>query len=55
MTAAVKGAGATLRERYTPHARGVSLDEAVGEIHANDDAVLNVLRGPLLQARPGSQ
>ncbi|WP_331727952.1 inositol monophosphatase [Streptomyces sp. NBC_00158] len=55
VTAAVKTAGATLRDRYAPHARGASLDEVVGEIHANDDAVLAVLREPLLRARPGSQ
>ncbi|MCX5174751.1 inositol monophosphatase family protein [Streptomyces virginiae] len=55
VTAAVKTAGVTLRGRYTPHARGVSLDEVVGEIHANDDAVLDVLREPLLQARSGSR
>ncbi|THA81254.1 inositol monophosphatase family protein [Streptomyces sp. A0592] len=55
VTAAVKTAGAALRDRYTPHARGVSLDEVVDEIHANDDAVLDVLREPLLRARPGSQ
>lgn len=55
VTAAVKTAGLTLRDRYTPHARGVSLNEVVDEIHANDDAVLNVLREPLLRARPGSQ
>ncbi|MFB6578114.1 hypothetical protein ACFCYC_11870 [Streptomyces sp. NPDC056402] len=55
MTAAMQAAGATLRERYTPHARGVSVDEVVGENHAHDDAVLNVLREPLWQARPGSQ
>ncbi|MFF4393482.1 hypothetical protein ACFY0G_43235 [Streptomyces sp. NPDC001552] len=55
VTAAARAAGATLRERYTPHARSVSLDEVVGEIHANDDAVLNVLREPLLAARPVSQ
>ncbi|GHF70966.1 inositol phosphatase [Amycolatopsis bartoniae] len=55
VTAAVRKAGDTLRERYTTHARGVSLDEIVGEIHANDDAVLAVLREPLLKARPGSQ
>ncbi|MER6251837.1 hypothetical protein ABT224_10740 [Streptomyces sp. NPDC001584] len=52
VTAAVKTAGVTLRGRYTPHARGVSPDEAVGETHANDDAVLDVLREPLLQAGP---
>ncbi|MFF5538136.1 inositol monophosphatase family protein [Streptomyces cinerochromogenes] len=55
VTAAVKTAGLTLRGRHTPHARGVSLDEVVAEIHANDDAVLDVLREPLLRARPGSQ
>ncbi|MFD9440739.1 inositol monophosphatase family protein [Streptomyces sp. NPDC060006] len=51
----VKVAGVTLRERYTTQARGVSLEEVVGEIHANDDAVLAVMREPLLKARPGSQ
>ncbi|QLJ03005.1 3'(2'),5'-bisphosphate nucleotidase CysQ [Streptomyces sp. NEAU-sy36] len=51
-TAAVRNAGLTLRERYLPHGRGVSLSEIVEEIHANDDAVLDVLREPLLRARP---
>ncbi|MCM1965339.1 inositol monophosphatase family protein [Streptomyces sp. G1] len=55
VTAAVKAAGRTLRDRHTPYARGVSLDEVVEKIHANDDAVLDVLREPLLRARPGSQ
>jgi myo-inositol-1(or 4)-monophosphatase len=55
VTAVVKAAGGTLRDRYTPQARGVSLDEIVDEIHANDDAVLDVLREPLLRARQGSQ
>ncbi len=55
VTAAVETAGLTLRDRHTPHARGVSLDEVVAEIHANDDAVLDVLREPLLRARPGSR
>ncbi|MET9295040.1 inositol monophosphatase family protein [Streptomyces sp. NPDC003077] len=54
-TAAVRTAGLTLRERYVPHARGVSLSEVVEEIHANDDAVLDVLREPLLRARPGAR
>ncbi|MDX6763832.1 inositol monophosphatase [Streptomyces sp. F8] len=53
--AAVKAAGDTLRDRYTPYARGVSLDEVVAEIHANDHAVLAVLREALLRARPGSR
>ncbi|MEU0128385.1 inositol monophosphatase family protein [Streptomyces sp. NPDC006289] len=55
VTAAVKTAGLTLQNRYAPKARGVSLDEIVDEIHANDAAVLKVLREPLLRARPGSQ
>ncbi len=55
VTAAVTSAGLTLRDRYTPHARGVSLSEIVDEIHANDDAVLDVLREPLLRARRGSR
>ncbi|MFF1284246.1 inositol monophosphatase family protein [Streptomyces sp. NPDC058299] len=55
VTAAVRIAGRTLLDRYTPHARGVSLDEVVQELHANDDAVLDVLREPLLRARRGSQ
>ncbi|OQR64591.1 3'(2'),5'-bisphosphate nucleotidase CysQ [Streptomyces maremycinicus] len=55
VTAAVRTAGQTLLDRHTPHARGVSLSEIVDEIHANDDAVLDVLREPLLRARPGSQ
>ncbi|MFC8454086.1 inositol monophosphatase family protein [Kitasatospora sp. NPDC057223] len=54
VTAIVETAGLTLRDRYTAHARGVSLDEVVAEIHANDEAVLDVLREPLLQARRGS-
>ncbi|MFJ9343010.1 inositol monophosphatase family protein [Streptomyces sp. NPDC101733] len=55
VTVAVKTAGLTLLDRYTPHARGVSLDEIVQETHANDEAVLDVLREPLLRARPGAR
>lgn len=55
VTRAVEDAGATLRDRWTRHARGVSLAEVVGALQANDDAVLAVLREPLLQARPGSR
>ncbi|AJE43435.1 inositol monophosphatase family protein [Streptomyces nodosus] len=54
VVAAVTVAGATLRDRSTRHARGVSLREVVDEIHANDAAVLDVLKAPLLEARPGS-
>ncbi|MFJ7206135.1 inositol monophosphatase family protein [Streptomyces sp. NPDC098789] len=55
VTAAVQSAGLTLLDRFTPHARGVSMEEVVAEIYANDDAVLAVLREPLLRARPGSR
>ncbi|MDN3058617.1 MULTISPECIES: inositol monophosphatase family protein [Streptomyces] len=54
VTSAVHAAGDRLRERCTPHARGAGLDEIVTEIHANDDAVLDVLKEPLLAARPGA-
>ncbi|MET8472412.1 inositol monophosphatase [Streptomyces sp. NPDC006422] len=54
-TAVLKTAGGTLRERHTTYARGTSLAEIVREIHANDDAVLAVMREPLLKARPGSR
>lgn len=52
VTAAVHAAGDRLRERYVPHARGASADEIVTAIHANDDAVLDVLKAPLLASRP---
>ncbi|MFD3579371.1 inositol monophosphatase family protein [Streptomyces sp. NPDC058644] len=54
VTAAVRAAGDLLRERYTEQARGTSTEEIVSEIHANDDAVLGVLKAPLLAARPGA-
>ncbi|GAA5701540.1 3'(2'),5'-bisphosphate nucleotidase CysQ [Streptomyces avermitilis] len=54
VTAAVRAAGDLLRERYTPQARGTSAEEIVTEIHANDDAVLDVLKAPLLASRPGA-
>ncbi|MFJ5228896.1 inositol monophosphatase family protein [Kitasatospora sp. NPDC088391] len=55
VTAAVRAAGRTLSGRHTTRARGTGLDEIVAEIHANDDAVLDVLKEPLLRARPGSR
>lgn len=55
VTAAVRTAGRTLRDRRTSHARGVGLDEIVGEIRANDGAVLEILREPLLRSRPGGR
>ncbi|WP_322871626.1 inositol monophosphatase family protein [Streptomyces goshikiensis] len=55
VTTAVKTAGVALRDRYTPHARGVSMRGIAEETHANDEAVLDLLRAPLLRARPGSR
>ncbi|MEV8059788.1 inositol monophosphatase family protein [Streptomyces antimycoticus] len=55
VTEAVRTAGELLRRRHSPQARGVSLDEIVTEIHANDDAALDVLRAPLMAARPGAR
>ncbi|KOG88043.1 inositol monophosphatase family protein [Streptomyces varsoviensis] len=55
VTAAVHAAGDRLRERYEPRAaavRAATTDEIVAAIHANDDAVLDVLKAPLLAARP---
>ncbi|MEU6678690.1 inositol monophosphatase family protein [Streptomyces sp. NPDC046925] len=54
VTAAVRAAGDRLRERFTPQARGTSGEEIVTEIHANDEAVLDILKAPLLAARPGA-
>lgn len=51
---AVRAAGVLLRERFSRDARPGDPDEIVTEIHANDDAVLDVLKAPLLAARPGS-
>ncbi|MFJ6900745.1 inositol monophosphatase family protein [Streptomyces hokutonensis] len=55
VTTAVHAAGERLRERYTLHARGISMDEIVSEIYANDSAVLDLLKEPLLASRPGSR
>lgn len=55
VTSIVATAGETLRERYTEHARGEGLAEIVTEIYANDAAVLEVMKAPLLRARPGSR
>ncbi|MFI5758987.1 inositol monophosphatase family protein [Streptomyces sp. NPDC051569] len=54
VTAAVRKAGALLRERFSPEAGLGDLDEIVTEIYANDAAVLGVLQAPLLAALPGS-
>ncbi|MGW1996395.1 inositol monophosphatase family protein [Embleya sp. NPDC001921] len=51
----VEAAGKLLRERYDTGARPGDLDEIVRAIHANDEAVLTLVKQPLLQARPGSR
>jgi myo-inositol-1(or 4)-monophosphatase len=54
--AAVESAGSHLKERFSTHApRFENLAGVVAAIHANDEASLAFLRGPLLASRPGSQ
>jgi len=53
--AALKTAGELLLERYDVSARHGDLEEIVRAIHANDEAVLPLVKQPLLEARPGSQ
>ncbi|HEX6347428.1 inositol monophosphatase family protein [Umezawaea sp.] len=51
----VEAAGALLQKRFTTEPPTLTtFDEIVAAINANDDAVLDVLREPLLAARPGS-
>ncbi|MDQ1033753.1 myo-inositol-1(or 4)-monophosphatase [Streptomyces sp. V3I8] len=52
---ALKTAGELLLERFDVSARHDDLEEVVRAIHANDEAVLPLVRQPLLDARPGSQ
>jgi myo-inositol-1(or 4)-monophosphatase len=54
VVAAVKAAGAHLRERFSADSRLDSLDEIVAAIYANDAASLEFLRAPLEKARPGA-
>lgn len=51
----LKTAGEHLRERYDTSTRPGDLDEIVRAIDANDEAVLVLVKEPLLQARPGSR
>ncbi|MET9505519.1 inositol monophosphatase family protein [Streptomyces sp. NPDC006622] len=51
----VETAAAHLLERYDVGARPGDLDEIVRAIHANDEAVLPLVRQPLLEALPGSR
>ncbi|WP_225842766.1 inositol monophosphatase family protein [Streptomyces albus] len=48
----VEEAGAVLLGRRTAYARGTGLDELVAEVEANDRAVLDVMKAPLLELRP---
>ncbi|MFJ1959060.1 inositol monophosphatase family protein [Streptomyces microflavus] len=51
---AVTAGGELLQKRYSESSRPGDLDEIVRAIHANDDAVLALIKEPLLTARPGS-
>ncbi|MYS86687.1 inositol monophosphatase family protein [Embleya scabrispora] len=51
----VKTAGEHLRERHDVGARPGDLDEIVRAIHANDEAILALVKQPLLDMRPGSR
>ncbi|WP_034272542.1 inositol monophosphatase family protein [Actinospica robiniae] len=53
-TTAVRQAAERLRERYVPASRPSSLDELMSALHANDEAVLDVLRPALAEIRPGA-
>ncbi|HWO69003.1 MAG TPA: inositol monophosphatase family protein [Umezawaea sp.] len=55
VVAIVEAAGALLQKRFTTEPPTLNdFDEVVAAIYANDAAVLEVLREPLLAARPGS-
>ncbi|MFC0541803.1 inositol monophosphatase family protein [Kutzneria chonburiensis] len=53
-TAAVRRAGAVLLARYSADARQVGLTELLAELHANDEAVVEVLRPALADILPGA-
>ncbi|MFE9680757.1 inositol monophosphatase family protein [Streptomyces sp. NPDC006285] len=53
--AAVQAAGRLLLDSYDVDTRHDDLEEIVRAIHANDEAVLPLVRQPLLDARPGSR
>ncbi|MGW6795222.1 inositol monophosphatase family protein [Streptomyces chartreusis] len=55
IVAAVKAGGECLHRRYKPTARPDNLQEIVHDINGNDDAVLEVIKEPLLALRPASQ
>ncbi|WP_331769318.1 3'(2'),5'-bisphosphate nucleotidase CysQ (plasmid) [Embleya sp. NBC_00888] len=51
----IETAGELLRKRYDTDARPGDLDEIVHAIHGNDEAILALVKQPLLDARPGSR
>ncbi|MFF3484551.1 inositol monophosphatase family protein [Streptomyces sp. NPDC002701] len=53
--AAAQAAGRLLLDRYDVDTRHDDLEEIIRAIHANDEAVLPLVRQPLLDARPGSR
>ena len=54
VTEAVRPAGRCLAGRFSTAARTDGVEGILAALAANDDAVLDVLRAPLLAARPGS-
>ncbi|TDD58432.1 3'(2'),5'-bisphosphate nucleotidase CysQ [Kribbella antibiotica] len=54
ITEIVQSAGPLLLERFSADARPADGDAIVKAIYANDDAVLALIKEPLLAARPGS-
>lgn len=52
VTAAVRRAGARLLRRYSPESRASSAAEVVAAVHANDAAVVDLLRPELAEIRP---
>ncbi|WP_181770643.1 inositol monophosphatase family protein [Amycolatopsis pittospori] len=55
VVAVVKAAGERLLKRYDVDARPGDFGEIVREIDANDEAILEVVKEPLLRTRPGSR
>ena len=55
VVAVVKTAGEHLLNRYDVDARPGDFGEIVREIDANDEAIIEVIKEPLLRTRPGSR
>lgn len=54
ITQIVQTAGPLLRSRFTANGRPVDIDGVLTALRENDDAVLDLIKEPLLAARPGS-